>query len=167
MPGTPVPGMFLLVEAWQSGLTRATYNRLIGSHLSRKHPIRRSESYRLLPTQPKDQVQESIRCSEESQAHKRPLAVKTTLFTSPILLRYQTSEYPCSPEHNTNYKNNNNYFFTCLCQEHLRNGEVIHSREGQKRSCLVHPDASASLVEQPCGIFVGDWRRNVDRCDGR
>jgi hypothetical protein len=92
MPGTRVPGMFLLVEAWQSGLMRAIYNRLIGSHLSRKHPIRRSESYRLRRTPLTDQVQESIRCPAESQAHERPLAVKTTLFTLLILLRYQTSE---------------------------------------------------------------------------
>jgi len=39
---------FLHVEAWQSGLLRATYDRLIGSHLRRKHPIRSFESNRLL-----------------------------------------------------------------------------------------------------------------------
>lgn len=112
VPGTPVPGTVLLAEAWQSGIMRATYIRLIESHLSRKHPTRRSESYRLLCSHLKDQVQESIPCAADSQAHKRPLAVKVTLFTSPILLRYQTSEYPCSSEDNTNYRNNNYYFCT-------------------------------------------------------
>ncbi len=38
---------FSLSEAWQSGLMQPIYNRSVGSHLRRKHPIRGSESHRL------------------------------------------------------------------------------------------------------------------------
>ena len=70
------------MEAWQSGLLRPTYNRLIGSHLCRKHPIRWFESNRLLHP-PK--ASKSNPFYQGSASHKTRTIVKILLFTFAVL----------------------------------------------------------------------------------